>query len=176
MLVFGLVLVVTAPTIGVLSFGGITDSGDGLDIGNELNGPTDTDGDGLNDKVETAGEIDGYPLPQADREHKDLYFRVYVGNGIEPLTNQEKTNLQEIWAEMPVSNSGGTEGIDLHITQIQLSESITANLDNESLRDQEVEIYQQRVPEAAQCSVYSVVLINVAGNPDISGRGASPGY
>lgn len=170
LLVLGLVLVVTAPTMGVLSFG------DGFELGDELSGPTDTDGDGLNDKVEAAGDIDGYPLPQADQDHKDLYVRVYVGNGIEPLTAQEKRDLREIWAEMPVSNPNGAEGIDLHITQIQLSESITANLDNESLRDQEVEIYQQRVPEAAQCSVYSVVLVNVAGDPAISGRGASPGY
>jgi hypothetical protein len=44
------------------------------------------------------------------------------------------------------------------------------------LRDQEEKIYKQRVPESAQCSIYAVVLVDVTGDPVISGRGASPGY
>jgi hypothetical protein len=157
-------VIVSAPAIGTLNFD--TDFG----------GPTDTDGDGLTDEVESTGDLDGYSLPEADQDHKDLYIRVYVGNGIDPLTDQEKADLREIWAGMPVSNPNGAEGIDLHITQVQLSQSITSKLSNESLRNQEEQIYKQRVPEPAQCSVYAVILVDVAGDPVISGRGASPGY
>ncbi|WP_143040814.1 hypothetical protein [Halopenitus malekzadehii] len=172
---------VSAPTMGTFNFdtdlGGPTDTdGDGSTDEVDLGGPTDTDGDGLTDEVESTGNVDGYPLPEADQDHKDLYIRVYVGNGIEPLTDQEKADLREIWADMPVSNQNDAEGIDLHITQVQLSQTITAKLSNESLRDQEEQIYKQRVPETAQCSVYAVVLVDATGDPVISGRGASPGY
>jgi hypothetical protein len=161
--------------MGTLNFD--TDLGGSTETtGDESSRSTDTDGDGLTDEVESTGNVDGYPLPEADQDHKDLYIRVYVSNGIEPLTDQEKADLREIWAGMQVSNPNGAEGIDLHITQVQLSQSITAKLSDESLRDQEEQIYKQRVPETAQCSVYAVVLVDVTGDPVISGRGASPGY
>jgi hypothetical protein len=149
-----------------------------LDVGTDidLDGPTDSDKDGLSDGVESGGNVSGYPLPDADQDHKDLYVRVYVGNGVRPLTEQEKSDLREIWASMPVSNPGGADGVDIHITQVQLSQSITADLSSESLRAQEEDIYTQRVPKAAQCSVYAVALINVTGDQRIGGRGASPGY
>jgi hypothetical protein len=174
-------VIVSAPAIGTLNFdtdfGGSTEtSGEESPTENEPSRPTDTDGDGLTNEIESTGNVGGYPLPEADQDHKDLYIRVYVGNGIGPLTDQEKADLREIWAGMPVSNPDGAEGIDLHITQVQLSQSITADLSNESLRDQEEQIYKQRVPEPAQCSVYAVILVDVAGDPVISGRGASPGY
>ncbi|MFB6187128.1 MAG: hypothetical protein ABEI86_09715, partial [Halobacteriaceae archaeon] len=95
----------------------------------------------------------------ARENQKDLYVRVYVGNGIQPLTDEERADLREIWANMPVSNPNNKDGINLHMTQVQLSQSITANLDNESLRDQEDQLYTQRVPESAQCSVHAVVLV-----------------
>ena len=164
LLVLGLVLIVSAPTMGSLNFD------------TDLGGPADTDGDGLMDEVESSGDVDGYPLPEANQDHKDLYIQVYVSEGIEPLTDREKDDLREIWGGMPVSNPDGAEGIDLHITQVQLSQSITATLSDESLRDQEEQIYKRRVPRAAQCSVYAVVLVQVTGAPVIAGRGASPGY
>lgn len=170
-LALSLIVVVSAPTVGGLGLGS------SLDLGDQFSEPTDRDGDGLVNRVESSRETNGgYPLPQADEDHKDIYVRVYVGNGIQPLTTAEQADLREIWASMPVTNPDGKEGIDLHITQVQLSQSITADLDNEGLRDLETQIYKQRVPEVAQCSVYAVILVNVAGDPVISGRGAAPGY
>lgn len=170
-LALSLIIVVSAPTMGGLGLGS------GLDSGDQLSGPTGSDGDGLVSEVEASEETDGgYPLPEADEDHKDLYVRVYVGDGIQPLTTAEQADLREIWATMPVTNPDGKEGVDIHITQVQLSQSITANLDDETLRDLETQIYKQRVPEAAQCSVYAVVLVNVEGNPESIGRGAAPGY
>ena len=54
-----------------------------LNLDADLRGPTDTDRDGLRDAVESTGDVDGYPLPEADQDHKDLYIREYVGNGVE---------------------------------------------------------------------------------------------
>lgn len=148
-----------------------------FDVGDQFGAPTDSDGDGLVNEIEAVNETDGgYPLPNADKDHKDFYVRVYVGNGIQPLTGEEKADLREIWANMPVSNPNNKDGINLHITQVQLSKSITANLDDESLREQEDQLYTQRVPETVQCSVHAVVLVNVEGDQAISGRADSPGY
>lgn len=123
LLVLGLVLILSAPAMGTLNFdtnlGGSTEtSGDESPTENEPSGPTDTDGDGLTNEIESTSNVGGYPLPEADQDHKDLYIRVYVGNGIEPLTHQEKADLRKIWAGMPVSNPDGAEGIDLHIIRL----------------------------------------------------------
>lgn len=140
----------------------------------------DTDDDGLPDSIEQAGETgDGYPLPDASPDQKDLYVHVYTSEGVEPLSAQEQRNLREIWGEMPVENPDGSEGIDLHIEQTVLSQEITADLTDEGLRELETSIYQDQLPAAAQCTVYTPVLIPADGNPsdiEISGRGSSPGY
>jgi len=78
-----------------------------LNFDTDLGGPADTDGDGLMDEVESSGDVDGYPLPEANQDHKDLYIQVYVSKGIEPLTDREKDDLREIWGGMPVSTRTG---------------------------------------------------------------------
>lgn len=76
----------------------------------------DTDGDGLPDAWERAGETpDGVPLPGADPRHKDLYVQVNHGIGSAPLTDEERADLERIWAELPVENPDGGSGITLHL-------------------------------------------------------------
>jgi hypothetical protein len=77
----------------------------------------DTDGDNLKDGWEMNGRTPaGAPLPDADPFHKDMYLMFTYGKGIEPLTSAQRDRLVDAWADMPVDNPDGTEGIRLHVT------------------------------------------------------------
>jgi len=76
----------------------------------------DTDGDGIPDARERAGETpDGEPLPGADPGQLDLYVQLNYGEDVTPLTAAERSRLEEIWSTMPVDNVNGSQGIDLHL-------------------------------------------------------------
>lgn len=80
-------------------------------------GPNDTDGDGLPDAWERAGETPaGAPLPGADPQHKDLYVLVGHDEQSLGLSDSERQQLRSVWAEMPVGNPDGSTGIRLHLT------------------------------------------------------------
>jgi hypothetical protein len=80
----------------------------------------DTDGDGIPDAWERAGETpSGAALPGADPQRKDLYVVVGHGEESSPLSDSERQQLRSIWDRMPVSNPDGSTGIRLHLTTEQ---------------------------------------------------------
>lgn len=165
---WGIVFSILLLGVGLTVPGGLA----GVDLGS-----TDTDNDGLSDEIEENGETNGgYPLPNANPEQKDVFIRIYVADSVEPLSQQEKKNLKRIWGNMPVSNPDNTTGINAHITQVEMSRSIASNLSPEELREFEEDIYERRIPDAAQCSVYAVILADTPGGSIHSGLGRTPGY
>lgn len=92
--------------------------GDAVEFaGNDTDRPAqDTDGDGLPDAWERAGETpDGVPLPGADPQHKDLYVQVNYGTTAQELRPEERRALERAWADLPVRNPDGERGVRLHI-------------------------------------------------------------
>lgn len=76
----------------------------------------DADGDRLKDEWEERGETPaGVELPGADPDRMDLYVQVNYGGGVYPLTDAEKRQLRAAWADMPVENPDGSQGIALHL-------------------------------------------------------------
>jgi len=76
----------------------------------------DTDGDGLPDSWEEAGETPGgATLSNADPEQMDLYVQLNYGSDVDPLDSAERRQLREVWSNMPVENPDGSTGIDLHL-------------------------------------------------------------
>lgn len=95
---------------------------DGLPDQREVEGPTDpgnpdTDGDNLLDAWEVEGETDkGAPLPGADPLHKDMYVQVtYLRGTDHQLPAGVFSRIEEWYADMPVENPDGAEGITVHI-------------------------------------------------------------
>ena len=88
----------------------------------EFNPEIDTDGDGLLDSWETDGidvNNDGtvdldLPAMGADPMHKDLFVEVDVMEGSEFLFDAQ-IRVQDAFANAPVENPDGTNGINLHI-------------------------------------------------------------
>jgi hypothetical protein len=71
----------------------------------------DTDGDGLSDGAEV---FDAGPLTDADPLHHDLFVEIDYMRGERP----NRTALQlvvERWANAPVDNPDGEQGIDVHV-------------------------------------------------------------
>ncbi|MEF8821208.1 MAG: hypothetical protein V5A52_02940 [Halovenus sp.] len=91
--------------------------GDGLDDGPEINeygtdpAVKDTDGDGFTDGEEVHLED---TLPGADPTRVDIYVEVdYMESP--GLTDAEQSALEDSFADAPVENPDGSEGISLHI-------------------------------------------------------------
>lgn len=76
----------------------------------------DTDGDGLPDSWEQAGETpSGASLAGSDPEQMDLYVQLNYGSDVDPLDSAERRQLREVWSDMPVENPDGSTGIDVHL-------------------------------------------------------------
>lgn len=76
----------------------------------------DTDGDGIPDSWEEAGETpSGASLPGADPDRMDLYVQFNYGSDVDPLDREERRELREVWSDMPVENPDGSTGIDVHL-------------------------------------------------------------
>ncbi|MCG1001875.1 MULTISPECIES: hypothetical protein [Halobacterium] len=75
----------------------------------------DTDGDGLLDNWEVQNSSSEKSIPESDPLQKDLYLQINYGENVTHLTDSEIQQLKDYWAEMPVANPDGTNGIDLHI-------------------------------------------------------------
>ncbi len=136
-----------------------------------VEGP-DTDDDGLPDRWERAGETpDGTPLPDADPDHKDLYVQVNYGESIEPLTDEERRQLGEIWGQMPVENPDGETGIDIHIVD-------EGSLDEEALidRNSEYDRYYTEKQLGQRKDIYRQVVYGRLELGSTIGRGSMPGY
>lgn len=95
---------------------------DGLPDQQEVEGLTDpgnpdTDGDNLLDGWEVEGETDkGAPLPGANPLHKDMYVQVtYLRGTDHELPPGVFSRIKDWYADMPVENPDGTNGITVHI-------------------------------------------------------------
>jgi len=78
----------------------------------------DRSNDGLYSYWERRGRTaDGTPLPGADPGRKDIYLDVVYADDARPLSEREKERLKAWFAEMPVGNPDGSEGITLHIEE-----------------------------------------------------------
>lgn len=76
----------------------------------------DTDGDGLPDSWEAAGQTpSGASLSGASPDQMDLYVQLNYGSEVEPLDRRERQQLRNVWSDMPVRNPDGSTGIDLHL-------------------------------------------------------------
>ncbi|MFC6976207.1 hypothetical protein ACFQL1_18395 [Halomicroarcula sp. GCM10025709] len=136
-------------------------------------GPNDTDGDGLPDAWERAGETPaGAPLPGADPQRKDLYVVVGHGDGAQPLSDSERQQLRSIWAEMPVGNPDGSTGISLHLTAEQGPISgATASANGTEYR----RLYSRDRLGPRRCTSRYVALGTVSSDRTVV-RADSPGY
>jgi hypothetical protein len=95
--------------------------GDGLDDGRERSIGTDplnpdTDGDRLSDGAEVRGETaNGAVLPGADPLRMDLYVQVNRAQGVDGLDTNRIDRIEGHFADMPIENLDGSEGIALHL-------------------------------------------------------------
>lgn len=102
---------------------------DGLDDGREMDlntDPTneDTDKDGLLDGEEVQGVTEsGATISGSDPLRMDLYVHVAATRNSEQITNNEMSDIESAWFQMPVENPDGSTGITLHLTQEQLQQS-----------------------------------------------------
>ncbi|WP_255148860.1 thrombospondin type 3 repeat-containing protein [Halorarius halobius] len=172
-----------APAVGNASL--VDSDGDGLGdrqerrLGTDPNDP-DTDGDGLRDGWEVAGEAPGgAALPDSDPLRADLYVQVLVAEDIQSLSARERTGLRRAWSSMPVSNPDGTTGVALHYVsphakrldrRVTLDDRRPATVDR--LRER---FYRPEYVGAYGCLAHQVVLVHV-DNESFVGVGSTPGY
>ncbi|MFC5972053.1 hypothetical protein ACFPYI_12000 [Halomarina salina] len=134
----------------------------------------DTDGDRLGDGWEVKQRTDeGADLPGADPLRTDLYVQVSYATDVEALTETEKADLREVWAEMPVSNPDGSAGIDIHLVETALEEQPVLTTGSE-MRDYQQRYYTRAYMGERQCSYHLSVVGEIAGE-GIAGLGETPG-
>lgn len=148
--------------------------------GTDVSDP-DTDGDGLRDGWEVAGEAPGgAPLPDSDPRRMDLYVQVLVSEGIEPLTARERDALQRAWASMPIENPQGTTGVALHYVEpgngSQLDSRVTLrDRSPETVARLSTRFHRPSYVGGYACIAHQVVLVHVE-NGSFVGVGSKPGY
>jgi hypothetical protein len=138
----------------------------------------DTDGDRLKDGWEEAGEtVDGAALSDADPQRMDLYVQVNYGGGTIPLTDQEKRQLRQVWAEMPVENPDGSTGITIHVDDQRprgggIGEVATFSGDDAG----EISRYYRPHFMGNRTCVYHQVVVGTIDRSRLAGIGHAPGY
>jgi len=138
----------------------------------------DADGDRLRDEWERQGQLpSGVQIPNADPQRMDLYVQFNFGGGTLPLTAEEKQRLRDIWANMPVNNPDGSEGITLHIVDSRpeggpLGQGARIS-DPESERIHEYYTEQQVGDRRCQ---YHQVVFGVVEETAVDGFADAPGY
>lgn len=136
----------------------------------------DRDDDGLPDAWERAGETpDGASLPGASPDRKDLYVQVDYGTGVEGLSEGERRELRDVWADMPVSNPDGSQGIRLHLDdeeprggRLNGTATITSNAERD-------DFYTESRLGPRQCVYHQVVYGRVEVG-DLAGIASMPGF
>jgi hypothetical protein len=181
LVVLGAGVLVVSVGLGVaLGVVGPSDAdGDGIDDGIEQRlgtdpEDTDTDGDRLPDGWEARGETPGgVPLPGADPTRRDVYVRVSYGDGVTPLTESERTRLRQQWAAMALDNPDGTQGVDLHlVTTARLNR--TVRLDGTASREELLGRFYTALGDR-RC-VYHHLVFGQILDEDTLGYGDTPGY
>jgi hypothetical protein len=139
---------------------------------------SDADGDRLPDSWERQERTPaGVSLPDADPQRMDLYVQVDYGGGTRPLSDAEKGSLESVFADMPVQNPDGSEGITLHIDDQQpgggpIGENVVVGGD---ARSDPVRYYSRSVMGARRC-VYHQVVFGTIERDGLAGYGHAPGF
>jgi hypothetical protein len=106
---------------------GLNDGEEIYEYNTDLLNP-DTDDDGLLDGL----EVNHQKYPNADPLQKDIFVEVDYGTGSKP-SDQDLREVEEVFDESPVENSGGEQGINVHfildeeLSDRSTSDSIDAN-------------------------------------------------
>lgn len=154
---------------------------------------TDTDGDGLSDDVEAEigtdpgdpdTDGDGYPdgmevgcgdaLPGADPLRQDVYVEVDSVEGVS-LSDGAVDRLEEAFADAPVENPGGEDGITLHLVESDddLPEEGPVNNRNRPGEYTDIADYRTGAFDNAELGYhYLLVVSDAAYNGDASFAGA----
>ena len=141
-----------------------------------MRGVNDTDGDGLRDSWEEAGRIpNGTALPGADPDSLDLYVQINYGANVSSLSDSELESLEQTWAEMPVENPDGTQGIDLHVIDQRGSAGQVGNEVAITGPSSVGEFYTRERLESRYC-VYRQVVLGQVQAEDSIGYSEAPGY
>lgn len=137
----------------------------------------DTDKDGIDDGTEVKElSAESGLLGKSDPLHKDLYVHVFYSPEIEPLTDEEKSNLEAIWAEMPVKNPDGKLGITIHIIDFgENAGDLPNRVVSDGSQDDMGQYYSQQYLGKKVCDVRQVLLIPIEDN-DVAGYAEAPGY
>ena len=138
----------------------------------------DADSDRLKDSWERAGETpDGVALPDADPRRKDLYVQVSYGGGMIPLSDAEKAQLREIWAQMPVENPDGSTGVRLHIDdQRPDGGGLGTTVSMSAGRYEQVHAYYTDEHVGDRRCRYHQVVVGTVTRDGADGAATTPGY
>ncbi len=161
------ILVVVVVLVMLLAGGVFGVAGDGQQpLNTHADGP-DSAGDRLPDAWEQDGETpDGVVLPASDPDRMSLHVRIVYGERMEPLSDEERNDLERIWADLPVENPDGTTGIDLHVEDGgELDERVRLT-DPEDRYDVAETYYSPEQMGDAHCVYHLVVL----GEVDVNGH------
>lgn len=180
----GVLLLGAATATGVVSLDDDADD-DGLadererTLGLDPRDP-DTDGDLLRDDWEVRGRTDdGLALPRSDPRHKDLYVQFNYGTRIPGLTARERRGIRRIWADMPVDNPDGEQGIRIHIADDPpLGGHLDRSVQVEGERSRKKLVgtfYTDEILGDRRCVYHQVVLGHFDDGTTV-GYGDTPGY
>lgn len=149
-------------------------SGDAVRSNNEsvsLRRENDTDGDGIPDDWERAGQTpDGVGLPGTSTGEMDLYVQIDTGDDIPELSDSERDQLRAIWGNMPVENPDGSTGIDLHIVEDDIDEAIQAGT------PAQVDQYYSEENLGSRHCLYRQVVLGELRTQQRIGLAEAPGY
>lgn len=140
---------------------------------------TDTDGDRLDDRAEERGETSSSAeILDANPNRTDLYIQVHHADGIQPLSEQEKRQLKQVWRTMPIENPDGSTGVEIHIDDGPpyagpLGESVKVD-DQSAVDDLRNQYYTEAYLGNRMCTYHQVVLMEIDSD-EYAGYGSSPG-
>ncbi|MEF8774925.1 MAG: hypothetical protein V5A43_00280 [Haloarculaceae archaeon] len=136
----------------------------------------DADGDGIPDDWERTGQTPwGAPLPDADPAHRDVYVQLNYGDTVTPLSSEEKTQIRQTWAEMPVDNPDGTGGITIHLDEEGSGAGALGGQAVVRSADEVDRFYNASIMDDRQC-VYHQAVVGQTDVGETAGFGARPGF
>jgi hypothetical protein len=124
----------------------------------------DTDGDNLLDGWEVHSEV----YPNANPLHKDIYVEIDYMKSYS-LPDEERALIKSKFANAPVSNPNGTNGIDLHLVR---SDQVPYTRTLGGMRTDEYE--EKYFDHRGQAYHYAILVDRSSISPSVDG-GASPG-
>lgn len=136
---------------------------------------SDSSGDNLPNGWATENQSPtGAPLPGLSSGGKHLYIQLWYGTNVEPYSAGEKQALEAYFDDMQVDSPVGS-GIDLHIVEERRLDDPVTFGDEASMGELSGEYQTEEQMGAALCT-HHLVVVGESTDPDVAGRGDSPGY